>query len=112
MQVIITVPDDLESPVRREADAQHRTAEEVALDILRAALLDEWPDLDQVVASIRATAPNPVALRPARGSLLAALADEPADDSFDLAAWQEAWAAVEAELAALTRADDRAEGRA
>ncbi len=112
MEMIITLPDDLETPLRRAADAQHRSAEDVALDILRAGLLDDLPDLEAVVADIRAAAPNPAALRPAHGSLLAALDDDPADESFDLAAWQEAWAKVEGEMAALTRADDRAEGRA
>jgi plasmid stability protein len=116
MQVTITVPDDLEAPLRRAADAQHRTAEEVALDILRAGLLDELEehgasDLSAVVAAIRATPPNPQALHPARGSLIAALTPEPVDDGFDLAAWQEAWTAAEAEVDALARADDRAEGR-
>lgn len=111
MRMTIELPDDLEMPLRRAADAQHRPAEEVALDILRAGLLDDLPDLDAVVADIRAPAPNSAALRPARGSILDALADEPAGDRLDLAAWQEAWAGVEAELVGLTWADDRAEGR-
>lgn len=112
MEMTIKLPDDLETPLRRAADAQHRSAEAVALDILRAGLLDDLPDLDAVVATIRAAAPNPAAVRPAQGSLLAALADDADDDSFDLAAWQEAWGTVEEEMAAMTRADDRAEGRA
>ena len=56
--------------------------------------------------------PNPQAIRPGRGSLLDVLTDEPTDEPFDLATWQEEWAAVEDEMAAMTRADDRAEGRA
>lgn len=117
MQVTITLPDDLERPLRRAADAQHRTAEEVALDILRAGLLDAPDDRDAldlaaVVAAIRATPPNPHGVRLARGSLADALAEMVPDQSFDLTAWEAAWAAVEDEMAALTRANDRAEGRA
>lgn len=117
MQVTLTLPDDLETPLRRVADAQHRAAEEVALDILREALLDapsggDEPDLATVVAAIRALPPNPRALRPGRGSLADALAPLASDEPFDLAAWEADWAAVEAEMAATTRTDDCAEGRA
>lgn len=99
------------------ADAQHRAAEEVALDILREALLDapsggDELDLATVVAAIRALPPNPRSLRPGQGSLADALAPSASDESFDLAAWEADWAAVETEMAATTRADDRAEGRA
>lgn len=111
MQMTIDLPDDLEGSLQRVAQAQHRSAQDVALDILRAGLLDDGADLDALVADIRAAAPNPTALRPARGSLLAALADSPADDDLDLAAWRDAWASAETEIAALSQADDRAEGR-
>lgn len=116
MRVVLTIPDDLEAPLRRAAAARQRTAEEVALEILRDGLLDvpdagDERDLAAVVAAIRATSPDHHAARPARGSLADALADRTPDEGFDLAAWQAAWAAVEAEMAAMTRADDRAEGR-
>lgn len=111
MQMTIELPDDLEGSLRRVAQAQHRSAQDVALDILRAGLLDDASDLDAIVADIRATAPNPTALRPAHDSLLAALADSPADDDLDLAAWRDAWISAEAEIAVLSQADDRAEGR-
>lgn len=112
MSVTITIPADLESQLRRAADAQHRTAEEVALDILRAGLRDELDerddlDLETVAAAIRALPPNPRAIRPGHGSLADALADKLTDEPFDLAAWEAAWAAVETEIAALARADDR-----
>ncbi len=111
MHMTIELPDDLIGSFQRVAQAQHRSAQDVALDILRAGLLDDVPDMDAIVADIRAAAPNPTALRPARGSLRAALADMPADDALDLVAWQDAWASAEAEIAALSRADDHAEGR-
>lgn len=111
MHMTIELPDDLIGSFQRVAQAQHRSAQDVALDILRAGLLDDVPDMDAIVADIRAAAPNPAALRPARGSLLAALDDAPADNDLDLAAWQDAWTSAEAEMAALSQADDRAEGR-
>jgi plasmid stability protein len=112
MTVTITLPDDLAARLRLRAAAQRRPAEEVALDLLRAALPAEpaAPALEDVVARIRAAAPNPAGLRPARGALADALAEE-GDDALDVAAWRAAWSAVEAELAAIESADDRAEER-
>ena len=119
MSVTITIPTDLTPQLRRVADAQGRTVEEMALAILRADLRDEPEggddldlDLDAVVAAIRALPPNPQAIRPGRGSLADALADKLADEPFDLVVWEVDWAAVEEEMAAMTRADYRAEGRA
>lgn len=119
MRVTITIPADLESRLRGVADARGRTVEEVALDFLRAGLRDAPDDgddldldLDAMVATSRALSPNPQAIRPGRGSLLDFLADKITDEPFDLAAWEADWAAVEEEMAAMTRADDRAEGRA
>ena len=103
MEMTITLPDDLAAPLHRAAVAQHRTAEEVALDILRAGLRDGADDgdaleLDAVVAAIRALPPNPLAIRPGHGPLADALADKLTDAPFDLAAWEAQWAAAEAEL--------------
>ena len=116
MSVTITIPADLEPQLRRAAEAQHRPAEEVALDILRDGLRDEPNagddlNLEAVVAAIRALPPNPQAIRPGRGSLADALADKITDEPFDLATWEADWAAVEAELATLAGADHHAAGR-
>jgi plasmid stability protein len=112
MTVTITLPDDLAERLLSRAAARRRPAEEVALDLLRAALRAEpsAPEIEAVVARIRAAAPNPIGLRPARGALADALAEE-GDDAFDVAAWRTAWSEVEAELAAIAEADDRDEGR-
>lgn len=111
MSVTITIPADLETQLRREADIQRRSTQEVALDILRTALLGEPPTLDMVVADIRAAPPNPAALRLAHGTLLDALANVSEDEPLDVATWQEAWAKVETELALLAQADEATEGR-
>lgn len=68
-------------------------------------------DLDAVVAAIRALPPNPQAIRAGCGSFLDYLAAKITDESFDLAAWEADWAAVEEEMTALARTDGRVEGR-
>lgn len=106
MSVTIHLPADLEALLRQTASAQARSAEDVAIDILRAALLeDELPTPEEVVARIRAIPPNPAIVRAAQGSLAEALA-ETEDADFDLAVWQADWARVEAEMAAIERADE------
>jgi plasmid stability protein len=113
MTITITLPDQLEAQLQREAAAQQRSVEEVALAILSEALDQErtGPTLEDVVAKIQALPPNPQNIRPARGSLADALRNTSEPSDFDLARWNEEWAAVEAEMKAITRANDRAEGR-
>jgi hypothetical protein len=48
--------------------------------------------------------------RPATGLLAEALKNAPHDPDFDLETWTKEWAAVEAEIKAITRANDIAEG--
>ena len=93
------------------ATNQRRSAEDVALDLLQAALMAEPPEpgLDEVVARIRAAASNPAGLRLSSGSLVDALAEED-DAQLDVAAWRAAWSAVEADMATIERADAHAEG--
>ncbi len=81
------------------------------LEILGEALEKEeiFPSLEEVVAKIQATPPNPHSLRPAKGSLADALRNAPEDPHFNLAEWNEKWSEVEAEMKALTRANIIAE---
>lgn len=69
------------------------------------------PELMALVERIKATPPNPAAIRPASGSLAEALQNAPEDPDFDLETWTRQWEAVEAEMKAIDRADDIAEGR-
>jgi predicted DNA-binding protein len=71
-----------------------------------------YPSLEEVVAKIKATPPNPASFHPATQPLAELLANSPDDPSFDEEAWNRDWAAVEAEIKAITRANDHAEGRA
>ena len=67
--------------------------------------LSEAGSLDELVAAIRRRPPGRDTYEPGRGSLAAALAAQPADPNFDLQAWNEAWARVEAEMARIEAED-------
>jgi predicted DNA-binding protein len=73
---------------------------------------DDYPSLEEIVAKIKATPSDPSNIHPATQSLAELLAASPEDPSFDLEEWNREWATVEAEMKAITRANDRAEGRA
>ena len=64
-----------------------------------------------MVERIKATPPNPAAIHPATDSLADLLRDAPQDPNFDLETWTRQWNAIEAEMQAIDRADDIAEGR-
>jgi hypothetical protein len=68
-------------------------------------------ELVALVEPIKATPPNPAAIHPASASLAEALQNASADPGFDLESWTHQWAAVEAEIKAIDRADDIAKGR-
>lgn len=113
MAVTITLTDEIETELQNKAEAQKRSVEDLVLEILGTALEAEaaFPLLEEVVAKIKATPPNPGSIRPSRGSLAEALRSTSPDSDFDLAKWNREWAAVEAEMKAITLADDIAEGR-
>ena len=67
--------------------------------------LSEAGSLDELVAAIRRLPPGRDTYEPGRGSLAATLAAQPADPNFDLQAWNEAWARVEAEMARIEAED-------
>lgn len=122
MEITLTLPDVLATKLQTEARAQRRSTEEVAVELLDQALDAESeppdyipPTLEEVVARIRATPPNPQMVRLPNGSLgeylAASIAAEDPNEPFDEAEWNRQWAAVEAEMKAITRANDLAEGR-
>jgi len=113
MTITITLPPELSARLEHRANKRNVSAEELTLRLLNAALQDQdaVPTPEAVVEKIRATPPNPRGLRPATGSLADALRQAPSVADFDLAAWNQAWTTVEAELNALTRANDIAESR-
>lgn len=121
MTLTITLPEDLEKRLKREATAHDLSLEEYALGLLDNALeqaasptreeQEQLPTLEEVVANIRALPPNPNSIRLATGSLAEALGNAPSDPDFDLAQWTRDWGAVESDMNRATVADDKAEGR-
>jgi hypothetical protein len=82
-------------------------------DIIRKAVANYLPSSNEaeVAAGFQVAPPDPRNLRLARGSLADALRAAPRDPDFDLAQWNREWAAVEAEMKAVTHTNDVAEGR-
>ena len=113
MPVTITLPDELARNLQIRAETRQVSLEQLVADILTQAFVveDDFPTLEEVVAEIKATPPNPAAIRPATGSLAEDLQNSPEDPDFDLETWTREWARVEAEMKAITRANDIAEGR-
>ena len=113
MSVTITLPHEISARLERRARPQRLSVSELALDILSDALeaLESSPTPEEVAVKIQALPPNPRGLRPATGSLAEALRHAPEAPDFELGAWNREWATVEAEIRAMTRADDIAAGR-
>ena len=66
MAVTITLTDEIETELQNKAEAQKRSVEDLALEILGTALEAEaaFPLLEEVVAKIKASPPNPGSIRP------------------------------------------------
>lgn len=113
MVVTITLPDKLEARLNQKAKKRHLSIENLVLEILSTVLgADErFPTPEEVVAKIKALPANLQNIRPAEGSLAEALRNAPVDPDFDLETWRREWAAVEAEMKGMTRANSLAEGR-
>ena len=114
MSVSITLSDSLVEQLQSKAAGQDLSVEELAVQILNdavAATEETFATPEEIAARIRATPPNPASIRPATGSLADALEKAPDDPSCHLETWSRAWAAVDAEMQAVTRANSAAEGR-
>lgn len=114
MTVIISIPHDMERKLQHKAQMERVPLEQLIIDLLRDALETEtaFPSPEEVVARIQAAPVNPASLRLSSGSLAEALRRAPEDPDFDLSAWNQSWAVVEAEMQTITRANAAAEGRA
>lgn len=123
MPTTITLPEHLARQLQQRAVAQQRTPEALAIDLIALGLGEMAadaspsatvadPELSAVVARITATPPNPDSIIPARGNLADLLRSlEAMEGESDVAAESAALQAAEAELRAINRADDVAEGR-
>lgn len=114
MTITITLSDKLARDLQYRAEEKKISVDELVADLLSEALAnesEEYPTLEEVVARIKATPPNPANIHPATESLADLLRGAPEDPDFDLEAWTRDWARVEAEMKAIDRANDIAEGR-
>jgi predicted DNA-binding antitoxin AbrB/MazE fold protein len=72
---------------------------------------EDYPTLTEIIAEIRTMQPNPTNFHSATQSLAELLMNSPEDPSFDVEEWNREWARVEAEMKAITYANDQAERR-
>jgi hypothetical protein len=113
MTITIHVADPLANRLQRWATLRRLTPEQLVLDILADALEPtaaphETPET--VVARIKSTPSSAEALRPAVGSLRAALELSPHDPAFDLVQWTTDWHAVEQEMKMTSLSNALSEG--
>lgn len=125
MTITITLPEFLATRLKNEAYAQRRSAEDLAIDLLDEALeTKQQSDADfnltpeEVVARIKTLPPNPanqIVMQTSMSGMMKylekSIASEDPNEPFDQEEWQRQWDAFEAELKAVTRANDIAEGR-
>lgn len=117
MVVTLELNQQVVKQFQEKAEAQDVSLEQLLVNILTEAA--DSPKNDRtvhmtpevVMAQVRALPPNPNSIIPAQGSLLEALQAGPEDPDFDLAAWDQQWAQVEAEIRAITIQNDIQEGR-
>jgi hypothetical protein len=114
MSTTITLPDDVVRKLEARASVRKMSLDDLIAKLLNDMLErdDASPALGQVIAEIKMARPNPAVFHPATQSLADKLANSPADPTFDAQGWNREWAQVEAEMKAITRANNVAEGRA
>ena len=114
MATTIYIPDELSHKVQEQAALYRLSMQDFVLQVLADSVGEEhdhWPSLDEVVAEIRATPPDPSSIHPPQASLYELLAAVPNEPKIDAEAWNRRWAAIEDAMEARDRADDRREGR-
>lgn len=111
MNLTITLPEPLTLALKQRAAQEHKPPVDLALKLLADALEEEedFPTLEEIVAQIKATPPDPSAIHPPQESLLQLLLDSPPDPNFNLQEWEQEWGHVEAEMKAISRANALAE---
>ena len=127
MTITITLPEPLMILLEQKAEHLHLSADEFATKLVRDALLDQesarpepaveddFPTLEEVVASIKALPPNPGAFHPGERAndkeYLDYLLANPPRDTMTFEEWERFWPEFEQELTILDHAQDIAEGR-
>jgi hypothetical protein len=112
MPITITLEDGLLTELADRAKKQQLSVEQLVIRILTEAMAaSDRVTLREAVARVQVTPPNLTQVRPATADLGDLLRAAPGDPCFDLESWKRQWSDVEAEMKAITRANDIAEGR-
>lgn len=109
MSLTVTLPDPLALRLKSRAKVQKVPLGQMVADMLLNVLEREpaiEQTLEELVAEIKATPPNPASFRAATGSLLEALKDVPNEPDIDAENWNREWGAVEAEMNTITRLNE------
>jgi hypothetical protein len=104
MALMIQLDEPLLKRLQLKAKESQLSVEQLVLDILSDAVKpqEDFPTLEEVVARIKNTPPNPASIRLATGSLADHLRNAPDDPDFDLETWTREWEQIEAEMKATT----------
>ena len=114
MTMTLTIPEELAARLTTMAEQLGTAPERLAVELLTDDVGEGrfFPALEDVIAEIKASPPDPTAFVPAKESLLeylrSAVAHEPPIDS---EAFDREWARIEADINRRDRVDDSAEGR-
>ena len=115
MATVITLPDELSKRLKPQADDQHMALDAYVIDVLRR--FSELPNptvyiepVETLMARIKALPPSTPKTYPGVQSTTHALKRFVDDATFDAAAWDRDWAAVEAEINTISRTDRMSEG--
>jgi hypothetical protein len=90
MPVTITLPDNLARELRARAESRQLPLDELVADILSGAVESSFgglPTVEEVVAEIKATKPDPGSFHPAADSLAELLAAAPDAPTFTPDKW-------------------------
>ena len=110
MAITITLNDELVAGLESGAKKQQLSVERFAIGVLNRTMMgSESATPREVAAKIQATASNPAQFRPAMTNLDDVLQAVPGESCFDLENWNREWSVVEAEMKAVTRANEIAE---
>lgn len=112
MPTRVILPDQLSDRLQQRAATHSQSLDEFVVAALERILGEEDAlSLEDVVARIQGTGPDLRGYTPPSQSLVSMLADAPQAAPLDVDEWKRAWGHVEAEMKAITRANDQAEGR-
>ena len=115
MATVITLPDELSKRLKPQADDQHMALDAYVIDVLRRVSEQPTPrvyiePVVTLVTRIKALPPSTPKTYPGVQSTTHALKHFVDDVPFDTAAWDRNWAAVEAGINTISRADRMSEG--